>query len=142
MRLCVTLFFLLYVNMGYAAQPKTPFTAPNFEGVYQCTGMDAHEGAYQAKVTLSLKKHLSYGEYGSYSFKLEAPDYGVYLGEAAQHGLHVAMYFALKDQKTHDYGNGISEFSKNAKGQWQFHKFYYEPEFKGGNTGIEDCVKQ
>jgi len=31
---------------------------------------------------------------------------------------------------------------KNASGQWGFHKFYFEPEFKGGNTGVEDCAIQ
>jgi len=60
----------------------------------------------------------------------------------AANGLNAAMYFALEDQSTHDFGTGISQFSKNVKGQWQFHKFYFEPQFKGGNSGFEDCVKQ
>ena len=28
------------------------------------------------------------------------------------------------------------------RGHLTFHKFYYEPEFKGGNNGVEDCVKK
>jgi hypothetical protein len=29
---------------------------------------------------------------------------------------------------------------KGKGGKWTFHKYYYEPEFKGGNFGVEDCT--
>ena len=38
------------------------------------------------------------------------------------------------------FGTGIANFSKNKAGKWSFKKFYYEPEFKGGNFGIETCA--
>ena len=37
---------------------------------------------------------------------------------------------------------GSFENAKNKQGKLAFHKFYYEPEFKGGNNGVEDCVKR
>ncbi|OIR04198.1 hypothetical protein GALL_136800 [mine drainage metagenome] len=37
---------------------------------------------------------------------------------------------------------GIATVSGNRQGKTAFHKFYYEPEFKGGNNGVEDCVKR
>lgn len=114
----------------------------DFSGVYSCVGDDAHEGKYTGVVTMKLKPAHSKGNYASYDFKLEVPGYGTYLGHAAANGYDVAMHFALQDQSTKDYGTGIAEMKKNANGQWSFHKFYFEPEFKGGNTGLEDCTMQ
>ena len=37
---------------------------------------------------------------------------------------------------------GSFEYAKNKQCKQTFHKFYYEPEFKGSNNGIEDCVKK
>lgn len=70
------------------------------------------------------------------------PEYGTYLGHAAAKGNVAAMHFALTDKTTKDYGTGIAEFSHNAKGKLSFRKFYFEPEYKGGNTGVEDCVRR
>jgi len=132
---------ILLFTLSMAAQ-AAPFTAQDYSGVYECTGDDAHEGKYTGKVTLKLIPGHSRGQYASYDFKLEVPGYGTYLGHAAGNGNHLAMHFALTDQKTRDYGTGIAEMKKNKDGKLNFHKFYYEPEFKGGNTGLEDCIKQ
>ena len=35
-----------------------------------------------------------------------------------------------------------SQLCQEQAGETTFHKFYYEPEFKGGNNGVEDCVKR
>jgi hypothetical protein len=134
--ICILLFFVSF--SAHAEQTA----AQDFSGVYNCTGDDAHEGKYTGVVTMALKPAQSKGNYASYDFKLEVPGYGTYLGHAAANGYHVAMHFALQDQSTKDYGTGIAEMKKNANGQWSFHKFYFEPEFKGGNTGVEDCVIQ
>ena len=142
MRFVLNLILLFMISSAFAANKTPSFTGPDFTGVYACTGHDAHEGDYKGKVTLKLKKEHSQAQYGSYDFLLEVPGFGKYPGHMAANGLSTAMYFALEDQSTHDFGTGISQFSKNAKGQWQFHKFYFEPQFKGGNSGFEDCVKQ
>lgn len=132
---------ILLCLMSVSSHAETMNT-PDFSGVYNCIGDDAHEGKYTGTVTMRLKPEHSKANYASYDFKLEVPEYGTYLGHAAANGQHVAMYFALEDQTTKDYGTGIAEMKKNAKGQWGFHKFYFEPDFKGGNTGVEDCVIQ
>ena len=142
MRFVLSLMLLFTISSGFAANKKPSFTGPDFTGIYTCAGRDAHEGDYQGKVTLKLTKEHSQAQYGSYDFLLEVPGFGKYPGHMAANGLSAAMHFALEDQSTHDFGTGISQFSKNAKGQWQFHKFYFEPQFKGGNSGFEDCVKQ
>jgi hypothetical protein len=129
----------LTASMAYAA--KEP-AYKDYSGVYTCTGDDAHEGKYTGTVTMTLKPEHSHDSYASYDFKLEVPGYGTYLGHAAANGNHVAMHFALTDQSTKDYGTGIAKMTKNAKGQWTFHKFYFEPQFKGGNTGVEDCTRK
>lgn len=119
---------------------QAKFTGQDYSGIYECTGNDAKEGAYSGKVTLVLQPSHSYRKYASYDFKLEVPGFGTYLGQAAANGKHVAMHFALQDQSTKDYGTGIAEMhTKN--GKLGFHKFYFEPEFKGGNTGTEDCTR-
>ncbi|MCB5206640.1 hypothetical protein [Methylovorus mays] len=138
-----SLMLLVSIALPLQAQAKAPagkFTGEDFSGVYQCTGDDAHEGAYTGTVTMTLKPEHSRGSYASYDFKLEVPDYGTYLGHAAANGRHVAMHFGLQDPTTHDYGTGIAVMKKTKVGKWRFHKFYFEPEFKGGNTGLEDCV--
>lgn len=121
-------------------QAAPAFTAQDYSGIYECTGNDAHEGKYTGTVTLKLKPAHSYSEYASYDFKLEVPGFGAYLGHAAGSGNVLAMHFALQDQTTKDFGTGVAKFSKNKQGKLSFHKFYFEPEFKGGNTGTEDCV--
>ena len=134
---------LLALNVSANVSAKEHKVAyEDYSGVYACTGDDAHEGKYTGTVTMALKPQHSHDSYASYDFKLEVPGYGVYLGHAAAQGAHVAMHFALEDQKTKDYGTGIATMRKTAKGQWTFHKFYFEPEFKGGNTGVEDCTRQ
>ena len=123
---------------AHAAPP--PYTGPDFSGTYDCTGEDSHEGPYKGTVTLALVRAQSTGAYGAYEFKLEVPGYGAYPGEAAAHGMEMAIHFANTDPKTQDFGTGIARFSRSKAGNWTFHKYYYEPQFKGGNFGTEDCV--
>jgi hypothetical protein len=136
---------LILLAILFAAVPalaKPTFTGQDYSGVYDCTGDDSHEGKYTGKVTLKLNPAQSTGEYGAYDFKLEVPGFGTYLGEAAAEGDRLAMHFALTDQKTRDFGTGIATIRKNKQGKLGFHKYYYEPEFKGGNYGFEDCVRR
>lgn len=125
----------------------TPALAEDFSGVYACTGVDSHEGKYTGTVTMKLHPEHSKGQDASYDFELAVPDYGVYKGHAAVHGWQAAMHFALPMQNgeyggnTHDFGTGIAQFKKNSQGEITFRKFYFEPAFKGGNTGVENCVR-
>lgn len=128
--------------MPLAAHAGEPFSGTDYSGVYDCVGLDAKEGEYSGIVTLKLNAKQSSGKYGAYDFKLEVPDYGTYPGQAVSLGKTLAIHFALNDSISKDYGTGIATFSKNKKGKLTFHKFYYEPEFKGGNNGTEDCVQR
>jgi hypothetical protein len=132
--------FILVISTTVNA--KQAFTGIDFSGIYDCKGNDSHEGKYSGTVTMELVRSQSVNEYGAYKFKLEVPEYGIYLGQASSNGTHAAMHFALPDQSTEDYGTGIASFKKNKSGKWTFNKFYYEPAFKGGNYGIEQCVKR
>lgn len=118
------------------------YSGPDYSGHYDCTGEDSQEGPYTGTVTLTLNRAQSSGVHGAYDFRLEVPGYGAYPGEAAGEGRMLAIHFANTDPATRDYGTGIARFSKNAKGKWRFRKFYYEPEFKGGNHGTEECVQR
>ncbi|HEY3325728.1 MAG TPA: hypothetical protein VGK14_01000 [Novimethylophilus sp.] len=125
------------------AQAKPPaFTGQDYSGVYDCTGIDAHEGKYKGTVTLALNKTQSTGQYGAYDFKLEVPGFGVYPGEAAADGDRLAIHFALNQPGSQDHGTGIATVGKNRQGRLSFRKYYYEPEYKGGNYGTEECVKK
>lgn len=135
---CLWLTPLFFVWLSASAQ--SAFTGTNFSGIYDCTGQDNSEGAYKGKVTIHLVKEKSAGEYSSYQFKLEVPGFGAYPGHAAARENNMAIYFANTDASTKDFGTGIANFSKNKAGKWSFKKFYYEPEFKGGNFGIETCT--
>lgn len=138
----ITLSLLAATAATTVQAAPQPYTGPDYSGTYACTGKDDHEGDYTGTVTMALVRGQSSGAYGAYSFKLEVPGYGAYLGQAAAHGKHVGIHFALTDQSTRDYGTAIAEFTKTRAGKWSFSKYYYEPEFKGGNFGFERCVQQ
>jgi len=121
---------------------KQAFTGPDYSGVYQCKGVDAHEGAYTGTVTIKQVPGQSVGNHGAYTFKLEVPGFGAYLGHAVSEDDKLAIYFALQNQSTKDYGTGIATIKKAKNGKWTFSKFYYEPEYKGGNTGSEECTQK
>ena len=133
-------FVLATLFCGLTAQAAPAFTGQDYSGVYDCKGQDAHEGPYTGTVTLTLDRKQSTGNHGAYRFKLEVPGYGTYLGEAASENDKIAMHFALQDPATRDFGTGIATMKKDKQGRPGFHKYYYEPEFKGGNYGTEDCV--
>lgn len=114
----------------------------DYSGVYDCKGNDAHEGAYDGLVTLKLVPEQASGKYSAYSFKLEVPGFGAYPGHASAHGSDMAIYFANTDPSNKDFGTGIATFAKNAAGKWTFRKYYYQPEYKGGNHGTETCTQR
>ncbi|WP_079436834.1 hypothetical protein [Zoogloea sp. LCSB751] len=136
------LFPLLLCLACSAAHAHAPFAGEDFSGTYDCTGDDSHEGKYTGTVTLERVPAQSTAKLGAYSFKLEVPGYGAYPGHAAANGRQMAIHFALTDASTKDYGTGIATFSKTKAGKWRFSKYYYEPEFKGGNFGTETCVRR
>ena len=140
MRTIATALFFLVVSGS--AQAKEAFTGPDLSGAYSCQGDDSHEGKYTATATLQLMPAQSSGNNGAYLFKLEVPGYGTYPGHAAAQGTTAAIYFAHTDPSTKDFGTGIATFKKNANGKWTFKKFYFEPEFKGGNHGVESCIQK
>lgn len=148
--LALLLALCLVTSTGAAlAQSQTPapaatpkYTGPDYSGVYACTGEDQADGKFTGRVTLTLVRAQSTGPYGAYDFKLEAPPFGVYLGEAAAQGRQMAMRFTNTDQKDKDYGTAIATFSRNRAGKRMFRSYYYEPEYKGGNHGTEECVRQ
>jgi len=139
----ITLFASASVLSAVAGTPPAPvpFKGSNYAGTYACTGNDSKEGPYTATVTLTLDAAHSTGPHGAYAFRMEVPGYGVYLGQAVSLQKHLAIHFALENPKSKDYGTGLAVVSRR-KGQTVFTKFYYEPDFKGGNHGFEDCVKQ
>jgi hypothetical protein len=139
-KLSALLTIFCFTQPAFAAKPA--FTGTDYSGVYQCNGDDSHEGKYTGTVTLKLNVAQSMGEYSAYDFKLEVPGYGAYPGHAAGQGDKLAIYFANTDPKTKDFGTGIATVKKGKDGKLAFRKYYYEPEFKGGNYGVEDCARK
>lgn len=133
---------LMLMCAGQAQATPPAFTGQDYSGIYACSGDDAHEGKYQGTVTLALNRAQSTGPYGAYDFKLEVPGFGVYPGEAAAEGDRLAIHFALDQPGSQDHGTGIATMGRNAQGKLAFRKYYYEPEYKGGNYGIEECIQQ
>lgn len=137
LKLCVLTALLAAAPLLVSA---AKFEGPNYSGVYDCKGVDQHEGPYTGTATLSLNATQSRGPYGAYDFKLEVPGYGIYPGQAVSQGKQLALHFALTDPAPKDYGTGIATVFRDKQGRISFRKFYYEPEFKGGNNGMETCV--
>ncbi len=124
---------------AFAAPP--PYNGPDYSGTYECKGDDGHDGPYVSTVTLQLVKEQSAGKYAAYTFEMKVPGYGTYPGHGAAEGNNAAIYFANTDASNKDFGTGIVKFSKAKSGKWRFRKFYYEPDYKAGNHGTEDCVQ-
>lgn len=142
MKNCIAMLCLFVGFTSVNAKPVVPNT--NFSGIYDCKVSDHQEGALTGVVTLELVKEQSIKQYSAYNFKLEVPGFGEYLGHAAANGNNnsMAIYFAHTDTSARDYGTGIASFKRNHLGKWEFSKYYYEPEFKGGNYGMEECVQR
>lgn len=136
---------LLTLLLGLAALPcaagQAPYTGPDYSGTYDCKGEDGHDGTYTSTVTLKLVKEQSHGPYAAYAFEMKVPGFGTYPGHAAAEGAEAAIYFANVDQSNKDFGTGIAHFTKAKSGKWQFGKYYYEPDYQGGNYGTESCVQ-
>lgn len=132
----------LSLSMACAASPDVPFSGPDLSGFYVCTGHDASDGDYKATVKLKLDRKHSHGPYGSYAFEMDADGYGIYPGAAATNGLDMAITFANRDPAKKDYGTGIAKVTLGPNGAVKFEKFYYQLEYKGGNSGVESCVRK
>jgi hypothetical protein len=123
---------------AFAAQP---YKGPDFSGTYACKGEDGHDGPYVSTVSLQLVPDQSVGKFAAYSFEMKVPGFGTYPGHAAATGMTAAIYFANTDPANKDFGTGIVTFKKAKSGKWQFSKYYYQPEYKGGNYGTETCTQ-
>lgn len=95
----------------------TDVISPDYSGIYDCTGNDAHEGPYMGTVTIERIAAQSTDESGAYGFQLEVPDCGTYQGQAAAHGAHMGIFFTLTDPTSHDFGTGTATFGRNAAGK-------------------------
>lgn len=116
--------------------------AADFSGRYVCEGRDAREGKYAGIVTLDRVPEHSRESHDAYRFTLTVPGFGRYEGQAVGRGRHLGVHFALTDQTDKDYGTGLATFTRLRDGRWSFSKFYYEPEYHGGNHGLESCVQE
>lgn len=133
----------LMLLISHATFANEKINQADFSGKYVCDGDDFKEGKYQGQVSIQRIVPHSTEEYTSYQFELVVPGFGKYPGHAAAYQNTMAIYFAnTQHLKNHDFGTGIATFNKNSNGKWTFKKFYYEPEFKGGNHGVEICTQQ
>lgn len=130
--------------VALSAQAKPSFTGQDFSGIYDCKGRDEHDGEFKGAVTLKLVPERSLGDYGAYTLSSDVPGLGTYAGYAAVQGTHLSMYFGLTQPDSKDFGTGIASFTKGKgkAGKWSFHLYYFEPEYNGGNYGLEDCVRR
>lgn len=116
------------------------FTGEDLSGSYNCTGHDNHDGDYKASLVLHLDKARSEGQYAAYTLVLTIPgEVAHYNGAMVVEGNRLAMMFSSSDPLSKDSGTGLGTITHDAKGQPGFSKFYFEPDYKGGNTGTESC---
>lgn len=132
---------LLACLIGSAPLVHAAKLPADFSGRYECKGQDKAEGPYDGVVELEKVAAQSTSDYTAYRFKLIVPGFGEYPGHASGKGADMAIYFANTDQKDKDYGTGLARFEQSSKGVLKFTKFYYQPEYKGGNNGTEVCTR-
>jgi len=114
----------------------------DYSGIYACTGNDHRDGKYTGTLTLTLDHNQSTGQYGAYAIKMEVPGYAMYLGQATSYKNSIAIGFASTEPTSKDFGIGIATVEKTPAGKLTFRKYYYEPDYKEGNYGFEECVKR
>lgn len=134
-------FFLSATVPALAAKPTEPFSGMDLSGVYACTGQDAHDGEFKATVTLKRNAQHSTGKFSGYAYQMQVEGFGLYLGSAAAQGKHLAITFANENPDKKDYGTGIATIVR-AKSGLTLEKFYFQPEYEGGNHGFETCVRR
>lgn len=142
MKKWLTPLFAATAAMALQVQAKPAFTGTDFSGIYDCKGNDEHDGEYKGAVTLKLVPERSFGDYSAYTLSSDVPGLGTYVGYAAVQGKHLSMYFGLNKPESKDFGTGIASFAKGKGGKWGFHLYYFEPEYNGGNYGLEDCTRR
>lgn len=117
-------------------------TAADLGGTYDCSGQDGRDGDFSAVLTLSRNAEHSADGHDSYALTLEVAKGGHYKGAALVRGRTLAMSFALDGTDATDRGVGLGTVSYTRAGQARLRKFYFEPEYKGGNHGFEDCTRR
>ena len=138
-KLC--LLISLLSTQAIAASDQKPFKGLDLSGEYTCTGDDQKDGKFEATMTLALDKAHSNETFAGYKFQLKAHDGTLYSGSATGDSANLAITFNNHDVSKKDFGTGIGKAVKNKSGKVQIEKFYYEPEYKGGDHGTETCVR-
>lgn len=113
----------------------------DLSGVYDCTGQDTHDGAFKAKVTLARDAKHDKGVFAGYRYRMDVEGFGAYPGSAAADGDRLAITFANEDAAKKDYGTAIARVTR-VNGGVTIEKYYYQPEYHGGNHGMETCVRR
>ena len=113
----------------------------DLSGTYDCTGQDAHDGAFKAKVTLARDPKHDKGVFAGYRYRMDVEGFGAYPGSAAADGDRLAITFANENVAKKDYGTAIARVTR-ANGGVTIEKYYYQPEYHGGNHGMETCVRR
>ncbi len=126
---------------GLLASAPVLAATGDHSGTYDCKGVDAAEGPYTATVTLAAVPAHSQGPWRAYAFTMEVPNFGTYRGEAVARGAQLAIHFGLEDPASTDRGTGLATVTRRA-GRTVFTKFYFQPSYKGGNHGTEECVRR
>lgn len=133
---------LLCLSAPALADAPPAFTGEDLSGSYQCEGHDAKDGKYKATLTLTLNRTQSAWNFSAYEVKIAIPGQnGSYVGNAVADGKRLAMSFAYTDMNAHDFGTAIVAIGKDASSKVTLSKYYYQPAYKGGNYGTEECVR-
>jgi hypothetical protein len=141
MRTCWWLISFLFCGHALAAD-ELEFKGIDYSGTYECQGDDSADGLYTGTAKLQLVLEHSYADYGAYDFTLAVPTGGLYIGHAAAQARTMAIHFALTNSTSNDFATGIAQFSRLPSGKWQYFIYYYQPNYQGGNIGVENCEQQ
>lgn len=125
----------------HAVEKPQKVSGADLSGTYDCTGQDAHDGAFKAKVTLTRDPKHDKGVFAGYRYRMDVEGFGGYPGSAAADGDRLAITFANEDAAKKDYGTAIARVTR-ANGGVTIEKYYYQPEYHGGNHGMETCVRR
>ena len=118
---------------------SSAYALQDLTGTYKCTGVDTKDGQFTAIDTMLLDKKNSTNKIAGYTMTVPKFQGGL-SGFASFDGKNLAIYFHSLDNSTEDaknnYGVMIAHVTKHG-----IKKAYYEPVYKGGSTGVVDCIK-
>lgn len=133
-----TLGLILFVSGMLLSGVLSAAPLQDLSGHYKCVIDDKHDGVFVVTDVLTRDKPHSTDKVTGYRVTIldERGRPSPYFGYASFDGQSLAMYSDRRAAGSRDYAIIIAQLTSSG-----FDTHYYQPTYKGGNTGSAACLK-